>query len=276
MNKSEIPQFFIKVLGSGTCIPSATRYPSSYFIQPAHSPRGWLVDLGSGALQRLAQAGESYLYLDHIFLSHVHPDHIMSLLPLFQALNNTPGYHRTEPLLVYGPQTVKEYIETNLNFAPSWHPSFPFEFVLLEKDSLFSCNGCHVAVRALQHSAITLGYRFQLEDCTLVYGADTEPCEALIELAAEADLLIAEASYPRAHPSRGHMTTFQAGEVAKQANVKRLLLTHFYPVVDMMSTQEKEEEVRASGYTGEILFATDLMELSVSSRHINNFSRTNI
>ena len=68
---------------------------------------------------------------------------------------------------------------------------------------------------------------------SLVYSGDTGPCAALVELAAGADVLLCEASWPHVVPGRWteppgglHMSGRQAGEHAAAAGVGRLLLTH--------------------------------------------------
>jgi ribonuclease Z len=73
----------------------------------------------------------------------------------------------------------------------------------------------------------TLALRFENTDTgrAAVYSADTEPCAALVRLAAGADLLLHEATGE--HP--GHSTPAEAAEVAREAGVARLALIH-YPV----------------------------------------------
>lgn len=65
----------------------------------------------------------------------------------------------------------------------------------------------------------------------IAYCTDTQPCEATIELARGADLLIHEATYPpgmeaEAH-TRGHSTAIDAATIARKAGVRQLILTHF-------------------------------------------------
>jgi ribonuclease Z len=64
----------------------------------------------------------------------------------------------------------------------------------------------------------------------IVYSGDTKPCDALLELAQDADLLIHEATIDNEFAERagqfGHSTPHQAALLAKEANVKRLVLTH--------------------------------------------------
>lgn len=67
----------------------------------------------------------------------------------------------------------------------------------------------------------------------VVYSGDTEPCQAMIELARDADLLIHEATYAHAQVElarrAGHSTAWEAAQIARQARVKQLVLTHFSP-----------------------------------------------
>src|SRR5687768_4933560 len=62
----------------------------------------------------------------------------------------------------------------------------------------------------------------------ITYGADTRPGEELIEIARDTDLLIVEATLPRPERTgvRGHLTPTEAGEHARLANAKRVVLTH--------------------------------------------------
>ena len=63
------------------------------------------------------------------------------------------------------------------------------------------------------------------------YVLDTMPCDGGRQLAADADLLMHEATFEGQHTERahevGHSTARQAAEVARDAGAKRLLLTHF-------------------------------------------------
>jgi len=257
------PKFTVTVLGSGSCVPLKERYPSSYFICPRLVPSGWLVDVGSGAIQRLIDVGKSHLEIECVFISHVHPDHISDLLPLLQALNYTPGFKRTDPFYIYGSEDIKKYLDFNMELALPLTADFPMEFVLLKDKMKLEKDGWSLEVRSLKHPAKTLGFRWNIEGCILVYGADTGPCEGISKLAKDADLLILECSFLKDNPKHHHLTTYQAGEIAKNAGVKKLLLSHFYPEVLEIKKEEKEKEVRESGYKGEIIFAEDLMFIEV-------------
>jgi ribonuclease Z len=90
----------------------------------------------------------------------------------------------------------------------------------------------------------------------MAYSCDTEPCQAVINLASGADVLIHEAS--GAGP--GHSSASQAGGIARQAEVGRLLLIH-YPTRDP-EPETLVEEARTT-FPGEVGLATDFMELEL-------------
>jgi len=253
----------IIVLGSGSCVPSFKRFPASYFFHPIDLKENWLVDIGEGALFRLSEAGESYKEIDRIFISHTHPDHIGALVPLLLALKYTPDFKRKKTLYIYGSDDIRKYLQINLDFAPYLKSNFPLEFISLSPDSEVKFKNCSLNTKKMKHFDPTLGYRWDLNGSIIVYGADGGVSDDLIELSENADLLILESSYPKDNPIPGHLTTYQAGKIAKKAKAKRLMLTHFYPEVAGMNEEEILAEVRASGYQGKILLAKDLMNLKI-------------
>jgi ribonuclease BN (tRNA processing enzyme) len=99
----------------------------------------------------------------------------------------------------------------------------------------------------------------QAEGRSLVYSGDTDYCGNIVRLGKEADLLILECSFPEERKKEGHLTPSLAGRIAREAQSKKLLLTHFYPV---FQGHDIREECRKE-YSGEILLAVDGMKVSV-------------
>jgi ribonuclease BN (tRNA processing enzyme) len=80
------------------------------------------------------------------------------------------------------------------------------------------------------------GLRLTADGRVLAYTGDTGPSADIAVLAREADVLLAEATFPdrmpSAHDARFLSTARQAGEHAARADAKRLILTHLWPGTD--------------------------------------------
>jgi len=92
---------------------------------------------------------------------------------------------------------------------------------------------------------------------------DTRPCNNFIKLAQNADLLISEATYLQEHKEKAeeyfHMTAQEAGLLANQANVKKLVLFHFSPRYKDVSVIRNE----AKTVFKEVTCAEDFMKFKI-------------
>ena len=121
----------------------------------------------------------------------------------------------------------------------------------------------------MEHIETIIGFLITTPGGTsVVYTGDTDLCDNTVTLARNADLLICESALPDGMKVPGHLTPSLAGEIATQANAKRLVLKHFYPECDMIDI---ETECRKT-YHGPLLLAEDLMQIEVgnSAFNINN------
>lgn len=205
--------------------------------------------LGDDLMRRGEQQAE-------VMLSHLHWDHIQGL-PFFVPLY-VPG---TE-LTLRGPAWGGGGLEGALRRQMS-SPGFPVEFtdvgarVTLQElghGSRFQHGDTHVRAAKLNHPGGVLGYRIEHAGKSVVYATDTEhwACvdPALLQLAQDADVLIYDAQYtPEEYPTKvgwGHSTFEAASELAKRANVKRLVLFHHDPRRDDAAVAELESRARRS------------------------------
>ena len=235
------------LLGVGTAVPDQDRENTHMVWE---SPEGLLlIDAGGSTYQRLLRASLDPLRLRGVFLTHSHADHINGLaVLLFQlALMDYQG-----PLPVYANHPTLELMRRVI-------AAFELESLELPVDWIEVAAGQEVPIddpayrlrtAATVHSRPCLGLRFEdrASGRALVYSADTEPCEAVQELAQGAAVLIHEATTP--DPFAGHTTPRQAGQVAARAQAERLVLVHFSPRWTMSAAQAIEE-VRAGGFAGE-------------------------
>jgi ribonuclease Z len=98
---------------------------------------------------------------------------------------------------------------------------------------------------------------------------DTRLCDAVFELADQADMLVCESTFAQADASLareyGHLTAAQAGRVAAQARARLLVLTHFSQRYDADGVQRMADEA-AAAFGGEIVLARDLDRIPVPRR----------
>ena len=248
----------VTILGSGTAIPSLRRGSPGLLVEVAG--QSLLFDGGAGTLPRLLKAGVTVLELDRVFYTHLHPDHTGDLVPLLFALRN-PAWQRTKPLYLTGPRGFRAYYESLVGVYGDWIAAKTYELVLDEvvKEATEG-EGFRVIPWEVVHIKHSLCYRVEsAEGRSIVFSGDTTFCDAIIDAARGADLLVLECSAPDEEPMKNHLTPTQAGEIAALAGCRRLVLTHFYPICDEYDIVTPCRKV----FGGELILAEDLMRLSV-------------
>lgn len=246
----------LTVLGSGTCLPSIHRGAPGYHL--AIDGRSVLLDCGSGVCRQLARAGIDFRDLDLVTLSHFHPDHVSDLAVLMQALMISTDLEPDKIILVGGPKKIGEFYRSNVLYAMGSFAS-P-EVSVVDLGSGFTLGACAITSCRARHSGGGLCLRFVAPTGTVVYTGDSELTDELVALAREADLLIADASFFETSKLPGHMSAADCGILAHKAQVRRLLLSHFYP--SDRPDEERLAECR-NHYDGKILLAHDLMTVHI-------------
>lgn len=210
-----------------------------------------LVSLGQ-ALMRELQAKT----LDaHLFLTHLHWDHIMGI-PYFLPVFKLPG-----KLKIYGIAGMDEQLlsifkgSDACEFFPVPMGKPTAEMVFQELTEETHVNQTVVTYYYLNHPGLTIGFRVECEGKSLVYMTDNEPYRStnkelvrgdedssflaridreVIQFARNADLLIADASYSDEEYSdlsgSGHSSVGDALRIAMAANAKNLVLFHHHPL----------------------------------------------
>jgi ribonuclease BN (tRNA processing enzyme) len=255
-------QIKVTILGSGTCVPSLKRSSCAMLAQTGGE--NLLFDLGPGTMRRLLETGVSIHDISHVFLSHFHPDHTGELASFLFA-NKYPDEHRRKiPLAIGGGSgflgffdqlkaVYKEWIDLSgrlrlLEFTTTGRDFHQFESFKMET--------CPV-----NHREESIAYRITAPNgSTVVFSGDTDYSENLIYLAKNADLFVCECALPDPMKVPGHLTPSLAGKMAAAANVKKLVLTHFYPPCD---DADIEAQCRKA-YQGQLALATDLMTFDLS------------
>ncbi len=223
----------LTIVGMSGSYPGPESPASCYLVEQEHEGRVFrlLLDLGSGALGAL----QRYVELDQVdavLLSHLHADHCLDLCGYYVVRKYAPGAPMPR-IPVYGPEGAADRMARayDLEPSPGMHEEFDFRTFPGEP---FSVGPFVVRTARVAHPVPAYAIRLETAGSTLVYSGDTGACDALVDIADHADLLLCEASFVEApdNPPDLHLTGRQAGEHAARADVRRLVLTHIPPHID--------------------------------------------
>lgn len=208
------------------------------YTRPGESQSCWLVraagravcvDLGSGALSAL-QGHIAPETLDRLVITHLHPDHTVDLLALRVYMAWGPGRGRTLPVL--GPPGLRARLEAFGTGGTD--EAFAFEQFAPGGGVRDLGDGLVLRHREVPHLPPTNAVRFDRDGRAVCFGADCGPNDALVELAADVDVLVCECSFGADPVPEGvpHLDARSAARIARRAGARRLVLTHGYPEHD--------------------------------------------
>ena len=251
----------IIILGSGTCVPSIRRAgPAACIIAEGYT---MLIDSASGTLRQLARAGIDYADIDMILYTHLHPDHVGEFVPFIFAAKYAPNYMRTRPVLVLAGEGFNNFCSGLQTAFGEWvdpdSGRIDINEISVSMRTAMQFPPLTIMTSPVKHTAGSIAYR--VEDSTgrsVVFSGDTDYCHELVELASGADMLVIECAAPENAKVPGHLIPSEAGRIAALANVKKVVLTHFYPECDchdLITPCRKE-------YEGPIILAEDMMHLA--------------
>ena len=244
----------LKILGTGTSQVSKDRVSVSNYIEIGN--KKILFDCGCGALVRMSQAGISFKDIDIVFISHFHIDHISDLFALLWALKY-PHLNRSKDLQLIGPTGFEKFYNTYIKpivFSKSFNL---FNIQIKEIEDEIKFNDFTVQVLSTSHTDESLAYKFIENEKKLVIAGDMGYDENIIDFSKEVEVLILECSYDNSRKVEGHLTPKDCGEIAKKANAKKLIITHFYPVPKEVRLEETKE------FFENTVMAEDLMDIQI-------------
>ncbi|MEO5891904.1 MAG: MBL fold metallo-hydrolase [Ferruginibacter sp.] len=253
---------FYGVRGSlPTCGPEYQRYGGNttcLLITREKANRVAIIDAGTG----IRKLGKELLTdqfkqeIINILFTHFHADHIQGF-PFF-----APAYNKQQKIgiLVMGKErkmkNIKEIFATQMQseYFPVQLDSMGAQFDFLSFGDTQTFYGARVTAIAQQHifPGGSYGLRIEDESGVIVICTDIEHIngvdENIIKFAENADLLIHDGQYTETeylkYKGWGHSTCNQAIEVAKRANVKKLIITHHDPDHDDDFLENMEEKCK--------------------------------
>lgn len=249
----------VTVLGCWAPYPAPGGACSGYVIQDAAA--NTVLDLGHGAFSRLHQIFD-FRSVHSVIITHLHPDHYADLHCLRHAVAGAlrDGSRRQGPVNLYLPDQPADVAGYFDGCQDAFHTVFIKDLPTEIVPPGVQVHVCQVGpvrffLLPVQHNLPA--YAVGVEGSGyLVYTGDTCPTPELVRFAEKADILLCEASGlnsdERAMAGR-HMTAGQAGELARQARVKELILTHFWPEYDLEELRRQAEET----YGGKVYLATE-------------------
>lgn len=148
----------LTILGCHSATPRVNANPTSQFLQIKN--HHFLIDCGEGTQVQLRKNKIKFSKIDHIFISHLHGDHMFGLVGLissFRLLN------REKELHVYGPKGLKEIITLQLKLSDSWtHYKLTFhELTSKSSELIFDSDTVEVYTIPLDHRIYTNGFLFR-------------------------------------------------------------------------------------------------------------------
>jgi ribonuclease Z len=255
MTEDYSPGIKLVIVGSGSAVPDPARgNPSAAIVA---GPDVLLFDCGERTTVNLVRAGINPLRVSHVFFTHLHWDHIADFNYLLMTIWNCG---KAETLHVHGPPGTREMTQA---FLEAHHVDSEFVRVFVEqlpvhiverpalepriqhhdlrRGAVLETNSCRVIAGEVKHLNLLgfahadWGFRIESDCGSIAISGDTIPCDEMVELAKDVDILVHEATFleeiieARAPAWTGHTGPRGAGRIARLAGARKLVLTHLGP-----------------------------------------------
>ncbi|TPJ39000.1 MBL fold metallo-hydrolase [Mesorhizobium sp. B2-5-13] len=279
------------LLGSkgGPALRPGGPWPSSSLLEIGG--RAIVVDCGLGVTRGLVDAGISLKALDLIFITHLHSDHVLELGPL---IHTAWMAGLATPVTVFGPPGVGHYwrrfcqameFDIEIRIVDEGRPDIRELVSIDEFDEghVVKQRGLKVTALRVDHPPVTdcFALRFEHGAKSVVFSADTAFFPPLADFAESADILVHEAMLEegierlvartgngarlREHLLASHSFAEEAGRIASDAGVKRLVLNHLIPADDVGIGEEDWVAAVRKTWAGDLTIARDGLVVELSS-----------
>ncbi|WP_322419275.1 MBL fold metallo-hydrolase [Mesorhizobium huakuii] len=279
------------LLGSkgGPALRPGGPWPSSSLLEIGG--RTIVVDCGLGVTRGLVDAGISLKALDLIFITHLHSDHVLELGPLLHTAW-TAGL--ATPVTVFGPPGTGHYwrrfcqameFDIEIRIVDEGRPDIREMVSVSEfaEGHVLDQRGLKVTALRVDHPPVTdcFALRFDQGGKSVVFSADTAFFPPLADFSKGADLLVHEAMLEegierlvartgngarlREHLLASHSFAEEAGRIASDAGVKRLVLNHLIPADDAEIGEDDWLAAVRKTWAGDLTIARDGLVVELSS-----------
>ena len=226
----------ITFIGTGDAFGSGGRLNTCFHVETRATR--FLVDCGATSMPALKRLGIERNAIDTILVTHFHADHFGGI-PYF-VLDAQLYAKRSRPLTIAGPRGLKDWyvraLETAFPGSSATRQKFEVALVELPSHQTTDLEGIAVTPAEVCHGPDGTGpyfaYRIEADGKALAYTGDTEWTDALVPIAKDADLLIAEALF-RDRAVRYHLNLASLEANLPRMTPRRLMLTHMSD--DMLS-----------------------------------------
>lgn len=225
----------LTILGMNGPFPAADGATSGYLLTCGDTSIE--LDMGCGVLPRLT-AVTAPEALDALLLTHWHYDHCADVLPLLYRLEARSA--GSAPLHVYAPVDEGSLVRRAVasSAAVVLHDVRPGD--------AFTVGEVRMEAFAARHPVPALMFRMTHAGRTLCYTGDTNTTEGLADFARQADLLLADGLFPASAWAAGkpHLSAALAAQLAADASVRRLVITHLNPAIDPETLLREARAIR--------------------------------
>jgi ribonuclease BN (tRNA processing enzyme) len=245
----------IILLGTGTSQITLERRASSVLI--GLDDTKILFDCGHGVLQRLLEIGVHPNDINHIILSHFHPDHVSDLIPFFHTGAKAKYNPRTTDLHVYGPVGVRSFIDKVENLFKPYTFRLPSYDIIVHEigEEDFRIGPYSFDFVSLPHEG-NHGLRFTWKGRSFAITGDSYFHDQEIDFLRNVDLAIIDA---------GHLEEDKIVELSVASQAKFIICSHIYGDIDRSRLQAL---ARANGYQGTIVVGRDLLSLNADTLQV--------
>lgn len=231
----------ITITPLGTVSPNPNRNKNGPGFLIEHNDYKVLLDCGEGCSSLLDLPNDFNNLI--IIISHLHKDHYLGLGGIGYAsyVYKNLGYLK-DKITVYIPNDNSIDFEYLMNFGDENY----LNFVTYNENNKIIHGDMEITFKRNPHPIITYSSKVTVKNNSIVYSADTGfKNNTLITFSKDADLLICESTFlnNQKKDNDNHLSTYEAATIAKLANVKKLLLTHFWPTIDKQQYVDEAKEI---------------------------------